>query len=666
MKETTAPRAKTRAEINRDYAASSRGKDAAKRARQTEAYQESRRLMRENKWRNRPFVGWDGEGVTREDGRHDYIMLASSSGARITSNTYLKTARILEFLLDNADRSAINVIYGASYDWNCWLADLPEKDLQRLYDDQQIRWRGYRIKWRRGKVFEVYSGSRSARFFDVVSFFQTSFVNACDAYLGEAFQDRAMIVENKMLRSSFRPEDLDEIAKYNDAELVNLVSLMEEFRERLFRAGLKPSRWDSPGAVAVALMRREGIPAHKQEHPQRIQPAIRHAYYGGRFEVVKFGHVERPAYEYDINSAYPAALTKVPSLAGGKWLYRKGDAGPLPYALYLIEYDGRQVMRPDLPQPLPRRHHDGTVTYPMHVRGWYWSPEYETAKQYVAAFGGELKVIATWIFEPASDVKPFAYVPIEFEKRKVLKAAGDGAHMGIKLGLNSQYGKLAQQVGWSVEPDGTLRIPPYHQLDWAGYVTSTCRAQVLAAGMQNIDAVIAWETDALFTTEPLDLDTGAGLGQWEGESFDSLTYLQSGMYFATRGDQVIERTRGVDKGTLTRDKVLEAMYAGETHVAAELTRFTGVGLALQQSFAKWRRWETVPKNVALYPDGKRLHIACQRCRREGHFVMGEWHSTVCADRKGFLSAEYAVGWANPDNEAMALRLAHYESEMFDD
>jgi hypothetical protein len=622
--------------------------------------------MEDRKWQARPFVAWDGEGVTRGDGSHDYIMLANSKRNRITSTTALKTAQIFEFLLRTSDKGAINVIYGAGYDWNCWLADLNEKDLQKLYDEQQIRWRGYRIKWRRGKVFEIYSGNRGARFYDVVSFFQTAFVNACDSYLGADFVDRDLIVKNKRLRSSFRLEDLEEIATYNDAELVNLVTLMEEFRRRLHRAGLKPSRWDSPGAVAVALMRREGIPHHKQFHPDRIMPAVRNAYFGGRFEVLHFGHVDTKSYEYDLNSAYPWGLLKVPTLAGGSWRYVKGDAGPQPYALYLIEYDGRDVMRPDRPQPLPRRHKDGTVTYPLHVRGWYWSPEYDTAKTYVELFGGKLKVMASWVFKPVSNVKPFAYVAVEYEKRQKLKAAGDGAHVGIKLALNSQYGKLAQQVGWSINPDGTLRIPPYHQLDWAGFVTSNCRAEVLRAGMQNIDAVISWETDALFTSAPLTLDEGKGLGQWEGEEFDSLTYLQSGMYFALQNGKVIEKTRGVDKGSLTRAVVLDAMNRGEHHVPAQLTRFNTAGLALQQSFAKWRRWETGPKNVALYPDGKRVHAGCTLCNSGGAFVMGEWHGTVAADRPGYLSAEYAVGWVDPDNESHALRLAHYESDIFND
>src|SRR5690606_23853220 len=108
-------------------------------------------------------------------------------------------------------------------------------------------WEGYRIAWRRGKSFQLAQGKRKALFYDVISFFQAPFVKACDSYLGERFVDREMIVQNKMLRSSFRAADLSEIARYNRAELVNLVELMNELRIRLHKVGLKPGRWDGPG-----------------------------------------------------------------------------------------------------------------------------------------------------------------------------------------------------------------------------------------------------------------------------------------------------------------------------------------------------------------------------------------------------------------------------------
>jgi hypothetical protein len=614
-------------------------------------------------WLARPFVAWDGEGVTRNGG-HDYVLLANSDGNRIrTVDGHLGTAAIFRWALASAREGTINVIYGASYDWNCWFADFTESELRFLYDNGTIRWDGWMVTWRRGKSLRLSRDGQSVTFYDVVSFFQTSFVTACDAYLGDRFTDRELIVENKRLRSSFRAADLAVIQRYNDAELVNLVALMTELRIRLHGAGLKPSRWDGPGAVAVSLMQREGVKSAMQSHPASVQDAVRHAYFGGRFEVVQFGHSNRTAYEYDINSAYPYALAQLPNLAFGEWERVPGDAGSHPYSLYHFRYHAPRSAIGRI-QPFPRRMKDGMVVYGIDVEGWSWTPEMNTARDYVRMFGGTLDVNETLVFWPVNDRKPFGFIPALFEERRAMKAANNGAHIGVKLGLNSLYGKTAQQVGWSRNPrTGELRIPPYHQLDWAGFVTATCRSMVLRASLPVLDSIIAFETDAMFSTVPLDVPTGSGLGEWEQSTFRDITYLQSGTYFATTDDgRDIARTRGVDKGTMTRESVLRAMRKGDSHMSATLTRFTTAGIALQGRFDHWRKWETMDKNVALYPDGKRIHVGCSQCSSESIYGL---HTTVVAPVRGRISLPYPVGWINPDPNMAQLdemRDAGYDND----
>ena len=46
------------------------------------------------------------------------------------------------------------------------------------------------------------------------------------------------------------------------------------------------------------------------------------SYYGGRFEILKRGFIGK-GYLYDINSAYPYALTQIPDLSKGKWIKQK-------------------------------------------------------------------------------------------------------------------------------------------------------------------------------------------------------------------------------------------------------------------------------------------------------------------------------------------------------
>lgn len=637
------------------YNASAKGKK-----RRSQYRHDNSKYTTDTKYLSRHFRAWDGEGVTYTAGEaQTYVMLACRVAGQtqiITDPKGLRTTDIFEFLLDNVDGDAINVIYGGGYDFNMFLVDLSEEELRRVYEDKFYVWHGYRIGWQRGKAFQVRRVDKdgkaignNALIYDVVSFFQTSFVNACDAYLGDRFTNREMIVRNKAQRNDFDAANMDAIAEYNDAELDNLIALMVELRDRLNKAGLRPSRWDGPGAIAAALLQKHDVKKAQAECPPAVAEAARYAYAGGRFEVIRHGHVERPAFEYDVNSAYPAALRYVPDLTDGEWIRHEGEYDA-DFALYHIEWKCNSFTRPG---PFFRRSVNGTIFYPVNGTGWYWTPEYRTGKRYCSEFGyGTYRVLETWEFRPAKGARaPFDFIEPLYNKRRALKKAGDGAHVGIKLGLNSLYGKLAQQVGWE-RRNGILRIPPFHQLEWAGYTTSYCRARVLEACLPKIDSVIAFETDAVFMAKELDVPLTSDLGDFEEVRFENLSYIQSGLYFGD-SETNISKTRGVDRGNLHRSTVLKRMGAKEVAdrmATVSLTRFIGAGIALSQSFDRWRKWETAPKRIKLQPSGKRVHndFTCPACTGAQGIALGNWHTTLCPIRDSKHSCEFPVEWINPN------------------
>ena len=670
----TRPVAKTHAERNRNY-------------RQTLKYKETRARYRRgrSKWAtdaaylSRPVIAFDGEGITRADGSHAYIMLAAMDSDEMEYRSVydpdgLSTVTCLRFILDIKARNpnAICIIYGGSYDFNMIIGDLTRDDALALYQKQSHKWRGYRLAWRRGKSFTITDYSRTpkqtATLFDVVSFFQRPFVTACDEYLGDAFEDREMIVANKAHRSSFALEDANTMAVYNAAELRNLIALFVELRARLNAVNLRPKRWDGPGAVAAALMMREEIQEARKACPDAVATAARHAYAGGRFECLKFGHVEKPAWEYDLNSAYPAALLSVPNLVEGYWKHGE-PADSITETFSLIRVSWR-AHYPDLPGPVFHRAENGTIFYPTVGTNWIWRPEYDTLVEYCKRGLGEFSVLESWQFHEYDDVpKPFAFVEPLYRQRQALKAAKDGAQVGIKLALNSLYGKLAQQVGAHIDEEtGEWIIPPFHTLEWAGYTTSYCRARVLRACLDDLDAVIAFETDALFTTREIDVPISEALGDFDCTPFADLTYVQSGLYFGTKTNgEIVEKTRGVDRahidengnrvGGMNRTEVVRRMsakLADDRKYPASLTRFVTLGLALSQDFARWRRWETMPKSLTLQPTGKRIHIGCGNDASDNPYVTGVWHSTICPIMPLEPSHEFPVLWANPNPEMTAL------------
>lgn len=612
---------------------------------------------------SRPFIAWDGEGITLDDGRHEYVTLANSRRARLR-NTHghpLRTGEIFDFLINESiacGKTSIHIIYGGSYDFNKWLHYMNKECVDRLYEHGVTYWSKYRVEWRRGKSFQITDRElrHTIRVYDVVSFFQCAFVKACDDYLGADWCERDRIIANKANRSQFTLTDLDSIDEYNDAELVNLVRLMDELRERLDAAGLRPQRWDGPGALAAVIMRAHGIKNHITASPEPVQYAARRAYTGGRFELVRFGHVTGPVYEYDINSAYPNALQHVPSLTEGCWVHttNRDEIAALTrtdFAMVRCTYDSHND--PTLPQPLFYRTDKGRVTYTYRIESnWYWSPEVVAARQYVQQQPGTVLIEhEALLFRPYTHAtKPFAWLPDMYEQRRQLKARGDGAHVGLKLGINSLYGKTAQQIGAKQDPDGTWHIPPYHCLEWAGYVTSWCRSMVLEAALQNLESVIAFETDALFTTEPLDLPESDLLGEWEATVFTDMTYIQSGFYYATEaGGKLVSKTRGIDRGSMSRGDVISAMSqvaVKDRYAVASLTRFNGFGIA-RTTHARWGRWSTTPKHVATQPDGKRLHLGtCSECDTGTGLTLEAWHKTMVFPQRTYgESHPFPVVWA---------------------
>lgn len=615
------------------------GKGMARRA----AERNKRSAASLHKYLTREFVAWDGEGINESDGSHTYVSLANSRGLYLNNRAGIQTVQAFEAFLDS-ENDVTHIIYGGGYDFNMILKDLDRESLTKLYLDGRVRWEGYWIEWRGGKSFAVRTRTRKFLIYDVLPFFQRSFVSACDEYLGKNWEYRDEIIAGKAMRGSFTIDDWDNVDEYNRAELRVLVQLANELRERLHKVDIRVGRWDGPGAIASALYKKYDTKSHLSPVPSSVAEAGRYAYAGGRFEIIRKGHSEGRAWQYDLRSAYPSAIRYLPCLTHAEWRHVQQPRNIARFGVYRIEVMEAPTKSPTQPQPLWHRNPDGTVFFSEYPHGWYWSPEAQLANE----LGGSI-IHEGWELVPQCDCEPFSFVEGLYNKRAALKRAKDGAHVGLKLGLNSLYGKLAQQVGWSAGPP--LKLPPYHSLEWAGFITSHCRANVYRAAMLAPDDIIAFETDAVFSRVPLPLNIGEGLGEWEATEYASLTYLKSGMYFGTMIEddgslKEVEKTRGINKGTITRQHMIDALEAerrGETPVLpAEQTRFITLGQALHQDFTKWRRWITAPRMIKVTLNGKRIDLLD---RSEVYADKGDgWNETQEGFHNTEFSHPYDVEW----------------------
>lgn len=561
-----------------------------------------------SKWDRRQIVAWDGEGANLQDGSHIYNLVANSDGARLIDPSGISTESALDFFLDHSNPKAINVIYGGSYDVNMILRDVPVEQLRALWINGDCYWKRYRIFYAPRKKLTVQrfyrQGSKlkyqTFTLWDVLGYFQSTFVVACRKWLGELpILDE--IEAMKFERSVFTPDRLEAIIRYNATECALLVKLMEALFSALDGANIQLVRYDGAGSIAAALLTKNRIKDHKGSPNEEVLKWAQYAYSGGRIEAPKIGHTEQSIFRYDINSAYPAGCLTIPSYAGATWSF-DNEWDKQDCSMVHIRWDYGSGAKQGQPfYPLWYREDDGTILYPSRGEGIYWGAEIRNVVEYQA--GANYEILGACNVHLKTDVKPFAYLEDMYAERLLLKAAGNMAAEAFKLGMNSTYGKLAQQAGYR-----NGRIPTYHQLLWAGQITAYTRASLYRAAMQSPRDIVAFATDAIISTAPLKLSIGTGLGEWTADKFAGITIVQPGVYWLLEeGDSWHDKYRGFDKGSLLRKHIVGCWVMGHDYEAT-LTRFVALGSALMSTdfYAHWRTWESKPRTLSLAPSGKRM------------------------------------------------------------
>ena len=619
------------------------------------------------------FIALDGEGESTgelqtftvgEHGKtyqakeHIYTLLAASSGETLyNGGKRLATVDCLNFLCDLADshKHAIFVIFAGSYDINHMLMFGFERDiLQRISrgetyefsmggDKFSIEYRARKsLTIKRGMSYKidanmVYKTVWKTRIviWDVFGFFQESFVGVVEKWLGRDWPDYQLIKDMKLRRGDFADVEQSVINHYNAAELRALVAIMDKVRDAVVGLDLKCRRWDGAGSIAAAIMRKHDVKQYKCPMPDEIMIAARTAYAGGRIEICKVGCHKSSVYDYDVNSAYPSVMAELPCLAHGKWRH---GLGSIPnaigkFTLVHCKFD----FADDLPfYPLFYRTDKMQISFPQQGEGWYWLPEYEAALQ----CPGVVEVVEFWTFEQKCAHKPFSWIPEYYETRqRCVKQPTERWHGGgekiIKLGLNSLYGKTAQQLGGSKK-----MAPTYHQLEWAGYITSATRARLFNAAMHDPDSIIGFATDGIFTTRPLPIEcsTTKKMGAWELKlpEPDGMTIAMAGVYWWHHGDKFAHFSRGFDKDSMrTPHPVSKAWARRQETLDIPMHRLIGMGSACTSDTLWLMRGRFTESMRTLRLDGK-SH------KRQGASIAKKPHEKLI-DLRPNMNVEYMTG-----------------------
>ena len=608
-----------------------------------------------------PFIGWDGEG---DDQRQQNMILFGCSADTPITGEKLRTVDMLAYMINIKQKfpDAIHVSFYFDWDVNVILCDLSPYARRNLIRYGSCYYRGYIIEHIPRKMFIVTPHSATSRYntsklkpitiYDISSFFNCSYLQALDTFEIGTEDEINVIISGKSGRGGFTYGDIQRVRSYWTKEISLLPCLADSIRDTCYNSGFYISKWYGPGAIADYMLTKNGAKNHLSKHnsvkiPAAVKYARKVAYGGGRFSLFLAGVYYGPVYVADLNSAYVAAMRHLPSLANGEWRRRnprdaRGDIHD--FGLYHIIYDkpagatAKEEFATNLPNPLFRRT-PHSLDWPRQVDGWYWGPEAKLVVEDPSA-------TFTEAWEWSNERPVFQWVDSMYRKRMNLKQEPyDPAEKTYKWGLAAMYGLCARRVGWN---HSTHTAPSSHQLEWAGFITSWCRAQMqqLATTIATMDGngLVSIDTDGITSLVPFPshLEVGEGLGQWGVEEYHGLVQWQNGVYWLLESDGTwIQKSRGLPRGTIPRQAAIDAVKAmeqrvsmirygqmikksGDTlrwanqagHLVNKRRAFAGYRTAMQGfKEERWRTWEET-EYIMAFGSGRHLIPYCPKCNGE--------------------------------------------------
>lgn len=554
------------------------------------------------------FLAIDGEGATI-DNCHHYTMIGTSDPAlSLFTGRPLSSLDSLGFIANlPVVKGQYIVSFFFDYDVTMILRDFAKAEpllAEQLFTpgtNNYVWWKGFGLKYSAHRSFTVkkYTKDNSMRavvIHDTQGFFQSSFVKALEKLDIATEQERADILAMKDQRGTFTWEQSPEVMAYCRHECALLVTLMIKVRDLSALAGVNAEPYEGPGAMARrSLETHYGKTAHREtmaliERDPLLMWAAHGSMYGGRFEPTVVGDIEGPVSEYDLKSAYPAAMSQLECLRHGKWIRSKGHPGLLRLAhiSFVHTYPGEYGTI----YALPVRKKTGELHYPKSGSGYYWEEEYNVP-------GIKVTVHQSFVWKPAGcDCKPFGWVADMFNQRLAMESEHKGSGICLKLVLNTLYGKMAQQKPVAGS---------FLNMIYASLITMRTRRKMFAlSATLPTQSVVMFATDAIFVRAPHSLPESGGLGGLElAGTYNSMTIVQAGMYFD--GDTAHFKTRGVPKKYIKENMVsIRQAVIANTEYTFDVTYFRGMRWCLATGrHDDMGQWITRPRTMKSDGESKR-------------------------------------------------------------
>lgn len=545
---------------------------------------------------SKPFVGLDSE----TDLNGDILCLCDSDGRVLERPTSFE--EIAKFLL--AIKNVTYAGWNAGFDTSVIMKYIPSETLARAVKEDEISFRvgRYRITWIPKRVFAITDSKdrhNNCSFYDFAQFYGKPLAEAFSKYIGPVSEETQSMKEQRKWGFTLDYYNLykEALERYciNDAKMTaELAEYWANMVERAFN--IRPRKWISSGFLAERALLANNVEMPLfSDVPYEIQELAYASFWGGRFELVQRGFIGE-CYLYDINSAYPYAMSLFPNLKRGKWVRSKRiETGAyLGFFRIIAEVPHGTVIA-----PFPFRNKDGLIAFPSGTFETCITLDELITSQKDKSVSVTILDSYQWIPEGELEFPLREFMESNYKFRLELKKSNDPLELAVKIILNSCYGKTVQTKG-----SANLFFPLL-----GAFITGMIRASLYNFVKDNkIEReTVSFATDSIAVTRKLPYNSlELGALKLDKEGFD--TYIISNGFYKFNGKW---KQRGLGRD---REKDLEIEHIqtrvdteGRIYIQLEAKRPTNVKEAIRQDRQKEiGAFKTYMRKLDLNSDTKRL------------------------------------------------------------
>jgi hypothetical protein len=527
-----------------------------------------------------------------------------------------------EFLTRPKHQNTTGFFYNLRYDFQAILKWLPPSYWQELQDTGQTSYGKFDIDYIPKKMFKlrrhVHRQKKStkkyvSRFYDISQFYGKMGLDAAAR--------KYLTLSGKSDLEGIDVTHLDEFTIYDETVITYCIrdaflcgALARHFIDVCKSMEIAPTNFCSPASIASKyFIQKTSVPTINRliKYPNLLR--LPWAACSGAFiNVYKRGFFDT-VYEYDINSAYPFVMRELPHLDDGQIVERAGDPPPDASMGWIkVEID---IPHDTYCPPLPILRSSMCNYFP-----WGLFTTVITLKEfhaYSAVF--RVRPIKGVYFIPEAGFvpeRPFKEVVDRlYAKKQEVKGIDDNVYSFCKIALNGFYGKFLERhkvKDPSAKNFGRYETGNFFLPFYGSYILAGTRLKVwecLQAIPEN--ALISANTDAVFTTKPLNLDTGPDLGKWDLASKGEGLFVGCGIYAIRTPTKTKQKTRGFKTNTIREDEKSLFDYFKEQrrrkHVTLPIKINHTFGNVLRtHTEEKMNLIECVDKDIYINFDTKRL------------------------------------------------------------